>query len=203
MLTTLTTARIIGLTLIVAGLCLVALGGCKNNYANCRQTIVATDAGVVTATTLHTTGLISADDARPVSIAAHALLGATTSWKASLDAGDTNGAAIAARAATSAVGQLTAQLVLLESHNKLATHPQQGRYRLNLTSNQPSADGRKKLGEVTAAVAILQLAADLTPQIVAWINAATAGDQVTSADAQAALTALARDLATLDVAIGN
>jgi hypothetical protein len=199
-------SSIVGVVLLVALAALAfSLSGCKNTYASCRQTIVATDAGVVTATTLHATGMISADDARPVSIAGHVLLDATTNWKASLDAGDTNGAAVAGRAATSALGQLTAQLVLLETHNQLPTHPQEGRYRLTLTNNRDDAAGdhRKKLGEVSAAVAILQIAADLTPQIVAWINAATAGDQVTAAEAQAALTSLARDLATLDTAIGQ
>jgi hypothetical protein len=178
------------------------LGGCANTYANCRQTVTATDAAVITTTTLRASNVISASDAKPISIAAHTLYSAETAWKAALDAGDKDAAATASSSATAALATLSAQL---QQSKQLSLHPAQGRAMLKISppTSASAAPGKQTVGEIDIAVAVLQLVADLEPTFVNWINAATANVTVTSADVQQSLDVLQRDIAALDAAIAQ
>jgi hypothetical protein len=146
--------------------------------------------------------VISASDAKPISIAAHTLYSAETAWKAALDAGDKDAAATASSSATAALATLSAQLLQLQQSKQLSLHPAQGRAMLKISppTSASAAPGKQTVGEIDIAVAVLQLVADLEPTFVNWINAATANVTVTSADVQQSLDVLQRDIAALDAA---
>ncbi len=180
------------------------LSGCKGtNYAPLKQSLVAEDAAVVTTTGLVTSGVISKSDAKPILAGARIVLAADIAWKAALDAKNTPATLTASSDATTAQVASLRSLNDLQRGRSLPLDSVNGHARLTGSARTPTAPpGTAGAGEVTAVLAIIQLVADLSPKIVAWINAMSGPNAVTSVDVQAALDLLARDLDLLSAAVG-
>lgn len=175
-------------------------------YAPLKQTLVATDGGVVTTNSLLSGAVINKTDAQPVLITAKTLLASETAWKTALDAGDATTASITASSVQAGMNTLLDQLKTLQVTKNLKVSPMTGSSRLtgsNAPFRQGVGAGPKKVGEVTAVITIIQLIADLTPKIVDWINGISSQTVVTSGDVQTLIDTLSRDIALLDTAVNG
>jgi hypothetical protein len=192
--------------LLLVGMLMLSMVGCANQQTVIYQSAIALDAPVVTTTILLKTvpPKVSPANARDIYAAAVTAQSALVSWRQASTAKDANAATIASAAFNSALQTLAQQLTAIEQSGKVAVDRNLGRRRLQLHFQQPppTANGKAKIGEVAAVIAIIQLAADLTPQIVAWVNAASAAN-VTDAQIDAQLQKLDTDLNTLKDAIEN
>jgi hypothetical protein len=121
-----------------------------------------------------------------------------------VQAGDADGVSSAASAANAGLQVLAQQLTELENQHLLGARSKAGRNGLALSqlSRQSTADSKAKVSPAVV-IALIQIAADLTPQIVGWINSATAGGTVTDAQVQTAFARLDTDLANLLAAINT
>jgi hypothetical protein len=190
---------------VVVVLVLLGTAACSSKpYAQVKQGALAVDAGIKSTLDLGpNAGIISPNDARPIYEAGRGLQASLVTWKTDLDGGDKGAAAIAAGAVQSGLTEFSRQLVQLQTRKNLVLYRDAGSRQLQLQrlralQLQFAVTGnRKKLGEVEAAIAIIQLAADLAPQIVDWINTVSAKTDVSSADVQLILDQLAGDLNSL------
>jgi hypothetical protein len=202
------------LVTVIAVVVCAALAACGSGqtgaYAACRQTVIATDAGVTTGGTLLAGASISKGDALVILDVARPAYEAEKAWKLAIDSGNTDAITTAAAAVQPTLAKLLEELQALQQKKNLKVNPAAGRARLSIASirehvappqeaSPAGADPSKKKIDLVAAVTIIQLVADLTPKIVDWINAASARG-VTAADVQASLDTLGRDIATLEAA---
>ena len=163
--------------------------GCQN-LAALNDTVIATDAGTVTTTTLVTTHNITPADALPVLASVKVVQADLTTWASAVAAGNTNDIAIAQNSTLAALSALQVELNLFK--NKLS-----GTGALKLHVSQLKTD---KVVDIGSIIAIIQLVDVLAPQITAWINGATAGSP-TLVQVQANLSKLETDIEALQALI--
>jgi hypothetical protein len=194
-----------GAILVLGLLIALVVTGCKStDYAPLKQSLVAEDAAVVTTTSLLTTTppTITKADAAPILAGAKILLAADIAWKAALDAKNAPATATAAATVSGAETKLLSDVNALATRKGLIRDVANGSQRLTGTA-RPTAtapDEKQGVGEITAVLAIIQLVADLSPKIVAWINSMSAGGTVTSVEVQTYIDLLTRDIGILQTA---
>lgn len=181
----------------------LGLGGCGGNqFAAVNQAALADRAAVQSADSLLTyknpdgsaAPKISVADATKVLAGAATARASLAAWELAVVDGNGNIITTAANAANGALQSLSAIMNNLPAA-KIA--PATGRTKLALKpATAPTVTGNKKLTPASV-VAIIQIAADLSPIITDWINTAFNQTNVTDATVQATLQGLDQDMAQL------
>jgi hypothetical protein len=190
--------------MLLIGVTLLNLSACADPRRSVYEGVLADDATVVTTTTLIAAGNLSPATGRQIYAGAITSRASLNAWYAAVQAGDADGVSSAASAANAGLQVLAQQLTELENERLLRARSKAGRNGLALSqlSRQSTADSKAKVSPAVV-IALIQIAADLTPQIVGWINSATAGGTVTDAQVQTAFARLDTDLANLLAAINT
>jgi hypothetical protein len=176
----------VGVFLTAALLEACAAGGTGQVY----QFQIADDAAVVSAKSLYSAGSIDVGSARSILTDAVAAEAALRALDAANQGGDATAIAAALNAVEAALQALDQQLAGVAPAPASAALARQ---RVHVSA--------KPGDSIAAYLAIIQLAAELTPELINWLNLATAQSGITEAQVAAEFVTLDADIQTLQAAI--
>lgn len=184
--------RTFALPLFLLALMALVLGGCNTTpYGAVKQSIDATDVAMKTGNALLNTGTIDVGDATTLYLAGTTAAAGETTWLSDLESNQPVASTVA-DSVTAALGQISQILARPKAPASIS-----GKLALRLAIAQTSSSSTpvaKRVVDPATVIAIIQLAAQLTPQIEAWISSALSNTAPTAADANNSLALLQTDL---------